>query len=249
MKIGLIQTRGIGDIVIALPIAQELIAQGHEVFWPIDHHWVDDFVLAEPAVHWFPVVSAPNTGPYLIEEPLARLTEAGCESSFVLYSRLSGHLAPMVANAKLAASLKFDEYKYAVCGMPFELKWRLRLRRRPEAEERLFASLGLEGAGAAPYAVLHLEGSNLRARFDREALVRRGLRVVEIKPGVAGLFDWLTVIDRAAELVMLDSVYANVVEQLALAPRAVKSLILRSPCGFTPVYAKGWRFIGSLVPD
>jgi len=36
MQIGLIQTRGIGDIIIALPIADFFTAKGYKVTWPID---------------------------------------------------------------------------------------------------------------------------------------------------------------------------------------------------------------------
>lgn len=46
MRIGLVQTRGIGDIIIALPIAQSFVNDGHEVFWPIDSRFVSSFQAA-----------------------------------------------------------------------------------------------------------------------------------------------------------------------------------------------------------
>jgi hypothetical protein len=145
----------------------------------------------------------------------------------------------------VSPSLKFDEFKYAVCRVPFTRKWRLKLQRDLDAERRLHESLETR----EPYAVLHLEGSDRRVEIDRSAFRDRGLEVVEIKPGIAPLLDWLTVIDRAAEVVMLDSVYANLVEQLGLAASVRRTLILRSPCLFMPVYGSGWQFTASTVRE
>ena len=39
MKIGLLQTTSIGDIVIAAPIAQYFVAQGHQVLWPVSDRY------------------------------------------------------------------------------------------------------------------------------------------------------------------------------------------------------------------
>ena len=65
MKLGLIQTRGLGDIVIALPAAQALIAEGHEIYWPVDKLWIPDFAEAEPAVRWLPVLQGWVEADYL----------------------------------------------------------------------------------------------------------------------------------------------------------------------------------------
>lgn len=238
MKLGLIQTRGIGDIVIALPAAQALIAAGNEIYWPIDESWIPDFAEAEPAVHWLPVTAAAHTQDYFLHQPRQLLATAGCDRQIVLYSYLTGLT---VENERAAASLKFDEYKYAVCGVPFMSKWQLRLARNAEREDALREDLGL----SQPYAVIHLEGSNTKAQIEpsRLEILCHGLTRIEIAPGTARLLDWLGVIDGAACIIMIDSVFSNLVEQLGLAPQAKKYLVLRSPALFTPVYARGWQFL------
>src|SRR5262249_43239180 len=55
MQIGLIQTRGIGDIIIALPIAKHLVDQGHTVVWPIYAPYVRPFQEAAPYVEFLPL--------------------------------------------------------------------------------------------------------------------------------------------------------------------------------------------------
>ena len=55
MKIGLIQSRGIGDIIIGLPIAKYFVDQGHVVLWPINEEFMSSFVNAAPYVEFLPV--------------------------------------------------------------------------------------------------------------------------------------------------------------------------------------------------
>lgn len=54
-RVGLIQTRGLGDIVIALPIAEYLYRQGSEVFWPIDSRFLPHFVSSFPHINFIGV--------------------------------------------------------------------------------------------------------------------------------------------------------------------------------------------------
>ena len=54
-KLGIIQSRGIGDIVIALPIAKEYADQGNEIYWPICEDFVSHFKDTAPWVNWLPV--------------------------------------------------------------------------------------------------------------------------------------------------------------------------------------------------
>jgi hypothetical protein len=61
-RIGFIQTRGIGDIIIALPIADAFIEQGCEVYWPIDAAFVSAFAAAKPEVRFLPVAGGSRPG-------------------------------------------------------------------------------------------------------------------------------------------------------------------------------------------
>src|SRR5258708_4171950 len=100
MRIGLIQTRGIGDIVIALPIAQQLIALGHEVHWPVDARFLSFVSAAPPEVRFHPIDPADvgdQSFAYFYEAPRALLERLSCAAIHCLYSFLSGQ--PVVDEA------------------------------------------------------------------------------------------------------------------------------------------------------
>jgi len=78
VKIGLIQSRGIGDIIIALPIAKYYADQGNEVYWPIYEGFVPSFTNTAPYVRWLPV---PLKGDWLYDLPLLMLSASDVSES------------------------------------------------------------------------------------------------------------------------------------------------------------------------
>ena len=238
-RIGLIQTRGIGDIIIALPIATAFARRGDTVFWPIDAAFVASFRRAAPWVEFLPVPSkAQFASPrdYYLGIPEAELGARGCDRSFLLYSalRLEG-VRP--ANEKFADYLKFDEYKYAVTGIPFREKWNLEIERDPGRERRLHESLGIR----RPYICVHRGGSDLEVDLKIPPDWQRDFQIVEIDEKTDSPFDWIYTLENAAKLVLVDSCISNLVEQLNLPNE--KYLLLRSPGAFTPVMSNAWQFI------
>src|SRR3954465_3805552 len=75
-RIGFIQTRGIGDIVIALPIAAAFSEAGHSVFWPVDAAWVPFLRPAAPYVEFLEVPSKAELRDYYVGIPRALLKQA-----------------------------------------------------------------------------------------------------------------------------------------------------------------------------
>ena len=82
-RIGLIQTRGIGDIIIALPIADHFLERGAEVYWPIDEAFLPAFAAAKPQVHFLPVNRADG---YFFARPLKMLQDLNCTRIISLYN-------------------------------------------------------------------------------------------------------------------------------------------------------------------
>ena len=66
-------------------------------------------------------------------------------------------------------------------------------------------------------------------------------QIVEITTLTDSPFDWIYTIEHASKLLMIDSCFANLTEQLNIPVE--KYLILRSGTGETPVYRNGWKFI------
>ena len=127
MRIGIIQTRGIGDIVIAIPIANYYMKKGYEVYWPIDSDFYKPFKLAFPNINFISINSEIQklTKEYFFEEPKIILEKINCSKIICLYSYLSNgyDFGQTELQKRLALSLSFDAYKYAIADVPFKEKW------------------------------------------------------------------------------------------------------------------------------
>ncbi|MGH7995346.1 MAG: hypothetical protein ACREFX_03240 [Opitutaceae bacterium] len=232
-KLGLIQSRGIGDIIIALPIAKWYHDRGVEVHWPIDERFLPTFQPAVDYVRFIPFPFQPTLDGF-VQQPLRRLKAVPCERIVALYSYLSN--CP-VNNPALFQSLKFDEYKYAVAGVPFAEKWRLSLKRDVRREQAFYERI----VRSEDYIVVHRRGSDVR--FETAIPQRfQGCQVIEIEEKTDSIFDWLLVLERARFLLLLDSCFANLVEQLGFGNE--KTFVLRSDVRFTPVLRSNWQFSG-----
>jgi len=234
-RIGFIQTRGIGDIIIALPIADYYIEKGWEVVWPIDAHFVPMFTRAKPEIE-FHSVDVPTSRPteFFVNEPVRILVEAGCDRIVNLYSHFGGL---NIVDTRLSSALKFDEYKYAIAGVPFERKWQLKYERDLSREAALFESLKIEG----DYVCVHDQGSTMTEPIEIAPALTQGLGVIRISQLTDSIFDWRLTLERARKLIMVDSCYANLIEQLNLENE--KAVFLQWPVTSTPVFANEWRFL------
>jgi len=235
-KLGLIQSRGIGDIIIALPIAKYYADRGVEVYWPIDQNFMPSFSGAVDYVHFLPF-EFQHTVEHFLSRPMAMLKAIPCDRIVTLYSYISGTLT---SNKALFGSLKFDEYKYAISGVPFGQKWNLSIKRNPEREEALFKEL----VKNENYIVVQRKGSN----FVKEVVIPprfAGMQVIEIDERTDNVFDWLAILERARCLILIDSCFSNLVDQLGF--KNEKIFILRSDLRFSPVLREDWQIYGEVV--
>jgi hypothetical protein len=235
-KIGIVQSRGLGDIVIALPIARHYYNEGYEVYWPIAEHFVPNFQQHVPWVRWVPVPYDPP-GRYFYDVPVARLKNLGVTELLPLYQHLTGH---DFATEKYFQYTKFDQYKYIRAGVPFLDKWKLAvcIEWDTAEEDRVYNTLI---KADTPYVVVHLEGSDHRAAYD-PAIIPAGWNTVEITEGItASIFNWRRVIQGAEAVVMVDSVMSNLVDQMGWG--SDRYFIQRSHVGLTPVQGHHWTWI------
>ena len=136
--------------------------------------------------------------------------------------------------------LKFDQYKYAVAGVPFLHKWKLvdYIARDPIAEDALYNRL----VKKSRYIVAHLAGSDRRVELDFSEVERQGVQVIRIEEGVTPYaLDWLKIIKGAEALYMIDSCYSNLVDQLNVTVE--KTFIRRSKMDLTPVLGNAWNYM------
>ena len=236
--LGIIQSRGLGDLVIALPIAHYLRQQdpGLEIVWPILEQFVPDMQSLSPEIRWVPIpFDAP--GRYFYDVPSQRLRNLGVTEQVCLYQALTNH---NFHEERYFQYTSFDQYKYIRAGVPFREKWRLAecITRNSTREQQLFDRIN----PGRPYVCVHLEGSDHRASYD-PAIIPADYAVIEItkQPGQV-LSDWFTVIERSEAVICVDSVWANLIDQLNLGPEE-RYFIQRSHIGLTPVLGQHWHWL------
>jgi hypothetical protein len=242
MKRGIIQSRGLGDIVIALPIARYYADQGDEIYWPVCREFYSSVVSSVPWVNWI-AIETDKEGRFFLDTPLQELKAAGCdlEECLYLYQFLSSR--PDLTDPEMYNILKFDQYKYARSAVPFRLKWELArcIVRDPAREQALRTVLGIEEGER--YALTHFKGSSFEAQLDVNFL-DPAVRIISIDSNLtpdSQLFDWCGVLEGAEAFIGIDSVYANLVDSLKLDIDLY--WIRRSQWDLTPVLGSAWTII------
>jgi predicted nucleotidyltransferase len=237
MKIGIIQSRGLGDLIIALPIAWNYHRDGHEVFWPICEEFMSTMTKAAPWVNWIPLKTDTH-GNFFYFHAMGNLKYRELDEIVCLYQYLSSN--PELSDPVIFPILKFDQYKYAKVGMALKDKLLLPecITRDPAAEALLYEQVVVKDR----YIVVHLEGSSARADLDFSD-IDPAVQVIEIRPGFTdNAFDWLKVIEGAESLYMIDSCFSNIVDSYDLCRD--KWFIKRSKMDLTPVLLSDWQYFG-----
>lgn len=234
-RLGIIQSRGLGDLVIALPIARwyrEHLGY-EEIYWPICEEFISHMQPVAPWINWIPIKT--DRGSFFYDVPLQRLRNFKCDEIVCLYQALTGH---KFHEEPYFQHTKFDQYKYIQAGVPFLEKWRLAdcITRNPEREQALYDRM----VQNPNYVVVHLEGSDHTARWDA-TMVPADWQVLYISPETNCIWDWLKILEGAQSIVCVDSVYANIVDQLNIGDD--RYFIARSHIGLTPVQGQHWTWL------
>lgn len=235
-KIGLIQSRGLGDIVIALPIAKYWADQGNEIYWPICEEFWPSFKDHAPWVKWIPIPTDAR-GAFFYEEPTKRLKALKCDEIICLYQSLN--VVPELSLVPYFQIQHFDEFKYTKAGVPFLEKWNLDqcITRDLTREQALYDRLVTN----PEYFVTHTEGSSFETQPDLSS-IPEDWQHIDIRAGItASIFDWLTIIEGAQAVICLDSVMSNVIDQLKI--DVDKYWIPRSHIHLTPVLGTTWTIL------
>lgn len=233
--LGIIQTRGFGDIIIALPIAYHYHQQGREIYWPVCEHWCEQLDNMASWVNWVPVPV--DTGKFFYDTPVDYLRQLGVTDILPLYQALTSH--PEFSDEPYFQHTSFDQYKYIRAGVPFIKKWELAscIHRNLPREEALYKQKVPDPS--VPYVVTHLHGSEQTVTYDPR-IIPSGWNVVNID-NTGWVADWLGVICRAEAVIMTDSCFANLVDQLQLPVE--KYFIPQHHIGLTPVHGTDWIWL------
>jgi hypothetical protein len=244
IKRGIIQSRGLGDIVIALPIAKHYHDQGDEIVWPICKEFHPSFVDTVPWVNWVPI-ETDATGAFFLETPLRVFKEMGVDVDEALYLYQYLNSRPDLTDPELFNILKFDQYKYWISGVPFMNKWKIKdcITRNAEREQALTDALNISG----PFALTHLKGSSFEANIDVSWL-DPAVRIINVDDHLTDcIFDWLGLIEKMTAFVGVDSVFANLIDSWGVED-ADLYWIRRSNWDLTPVLGSQWTIVPTSLP-
>lgn len=238
-KAGIIQSRGLGDILIALPIARELARDYSEVLWPICEEFWPSVKDTAAWVHWIPLPTD-KAGHFFYHEPIKRLRALGVKEDDILCLYQSLNVIPELSQVPWFQIQHFDEFKYSKAGVPFLRKWTLRelIERDLAREQALYDRL----VKADNYYVTQFKGSNFTASPDLGHIPPDWQRIDVDEHITDSIFDWLTIIERSQALICIDSALSNMVDQMKITSTD-KYWIPRSHIHLTPVLGTAWTIL------
>ena len=226
--LGIIQPGRIGDIIICLPIAKHYHDLGYSVKWPISKSYINHFKDYIDYVEFIPITddvwSSVND---------SRSVTKDCTK--VLELAFSYPNTPKTTSLFDSGDIPFDKLKYQLAEVPFEKKWSLQVTRNKENEEALYKRIVTN----EKYVVEHFEGSGYKREINIDNV--GNFDIIKISNLTDSIFDWLMVLERSKKLILIDSCFANLVEQLNL-PNT-KYFLLRSPYKITPTLKNEWKRI------
>jgi hypothetical protein len=143
--------------------------------------------------------------------------------------------------------MKFDQYKYAVAGVPFAKKWELAqcITRDPARESALYDRL----VTSDRYMVYQQKASDVEYRIDLSG-IEQGVQAIEITEETDCIFDWLKILEGAETLVLIDSVFANLIDQLKICESASLNFMRKwnRRVDGNPVLLSDWSYVPVETP-
>lgn len=226
-RLGIIQPGRLGDIIICLPIAKYYFDQGYEIIWPIDNEYIKHFKDHIDYVKFIP--SQLN-----VSLSLSECIRSECNHIIDLSFRFPGEFSRYNSVNFSQSNYSFDELKYKIANVPFQQKYNLSFTRNKDRELKLLDSLKIKNG---KYCVQHLQGSD-SYRPKVSSSLTSGLQVINIEEYTDSIFDWISVLENSNKLIMIDSCFANLCNQLKLNQQ--KYFINRPPPNVAPRITKDW---------
>jgi hypothetical protein len=244
-SIGIMQSRGLGDIIIALPIAKSYYDEGYEVWWAVCDPFYEQMRRAAPWVKWLSVPVDP-AGDFFYNNPKQQYEALGVREELWLYQYLSSHPERTVKSH--FAQFKFDQYKYAQAEVPFGKKWELDqcIERDHDREQALYDRVVTKPR----YMVYQGTASDLSYDIDL-SIIDPEVECIELTDLTDSVFDWLKVLEGAETMIFIDSVFANLVDQLKINPDCDKYYMRKwnRRVDGNPVLLSNWTFVEIADPE
>lgn len=227
-KLGIVQPGRLGDLIICLPIAKYYYDKGYRVVWPVFHKFALMFSDAVPYVEF-----KSTTDDVYNCVPQAYKMLYKCDEILDLASTFPGSKVTeqYVREGDGYGPQKFDEFKYKIAKVPFELKWNLQYERDLNEESKLY-DLYVKQEKYDVYSIKHSKGE-LNVKFESKN------QLIEINDKHS-LFHWRKILENAQTIALVDSAMANFVEQINTNN---KKILLMKPGQPGPTFKNNWKTI------
>jgi hypothetical protein len=205
-KIGIVLPGKIGDIIICLPIAKHYYDIGYDVYWPIYNELISNFKDYINYVTFIPTYEQDR-----IIESFNILNKNECE---ILDLSFTSPYSWHNENTKKYLSQKersFDEFRYFLGNVDFQKKWTLSIDRKYEREENLYFNL----VNKSKYCIIQKNSSDSKIEKEIDFSNYDG-QIIEIKPHTQSIFDWLGLIEKAERVLLIESCFTNLIDQLKI---------------------------------
>lgn len=230
MNIGLIQPGRLGDIFICLPIAKYYHDKGYKIIWPIFHKFVP---MVREVVDYVEFTGVTDDVYKCVNDAYQAVICEDCKNIIDLAATFPGSSVTKqyVAEGDGFGKETFDEFKYKIAKVPFDLKWKLEYKRNLEEEQKLYDLYVKEDN----YDVACLDHSGGRLDVKLESKYH----LIEINTN-HNIFHWRKVLENAQTIALVDSAMANFVEQLNL-PN--KKILFRKKGHPIPKFKNNWKIL------
>ena len=203
-RLGIIQPGKIGDIIICLPIAKWYADKGYDVIWPVDRNIIRNFLAYVDYVHFIAI-------DFNCQEAHQVCRNMLCNTIIDIAFTIPGSSGYNDNCYKVNWKYSFDEFKYELAGVPFEEKWKLQLKRSSIKDAVFPSKIGLDES--KPYAVIQTHSSDCSRNIDWK---NESLQPVYAGPATDSVFDWVPVLQKAQQHVLIESCFSNLVDQLGI---------------------------------
>lgn len=219
----------IGDLLITVPIAYKYINEGKRVFWPVLKQYFPSFNSAFPEILWHQFISS--------ESEMYKNVDPLIESIIKTDSKTSSNKIDILdlgfdfSNTNLLTSeysqqqqYTFDEFKYHLAETDISHKWRLKeyLKRNHQRENKLFNDLVRKDK----YILIQEKSSDQEVKINLY-FKDNSVQIIKMYPITNNIFDWLTIIEKAQSVVLIESCFSNLIDQLEIKNQE-QVLILKS---------------------
>jgi hypothetical protein len=200
-RLGIIQPGKIGDIIICLPIAKWYADKGYEVFWPVDNSIINNFLGYVDYVKFIPI-------DFNCKTAYQACYKIHCTTILDLAFCIPGANEFNAENYSKQDLFSFDEFKYYIANVPFKQKWNLKIKRNEFNEQKLLNSIGADF-----YFLVQDTSSDCRRLVNIEI---DGYIRLDIDRRSNSVFDWIGALQQSKKLVLIESCFSNLVDQLGI---------------------------------